>query len=315
MSFQHLFLVSFFTRSYTQKWGDFIDLARQGRILSLETFWQKSLVERALKTYPEVKIFLDSGAYTMHTKGVKDVQGYMDSYVEFISKYHDRFYAYANLDEIDDFEESWRRQKYMEGCGLNPIPVYHFEEKFEIAEKYLNEYDYVAIGGLASGKVSSRDLTILLDRIFEYIYKKGLSTKIHGFALFSVPFLLKYPLFSSDATTWMKFATYGNVIIPKYDELRKCFDFCRSPTTIRVSEYGLYLPGSGGGVHYTLRYPEGGEVRARIEQYFDMVGVDKELLKTSYYERVKVGVYFFERVAEELRKHKPTFRVRKSFFL
>ena len=316
MAFHHLYLARFLSKSVIMKYNEFIELAQQQRILSLESFWDKSTVERVLKVCPGVSIFLDSGAYTMITKKVEDVYGYIDSYIKFIHKYQDRFMVYANVDDISDSEESWRRQKYMEEHGVKPLPVYHFGEDFKWFEKYVNEYNYIAVGGLASGAVSSIDLKILLDRIFEYMYKKDLlSIKLHGFALFSVPFLLRYPWYSSDATTWLLPAAYGKVFIPRYSESLSEHDYCKIPTAIRVSEQGLYQESSQGDVHYTLEYIDDKKMVNRIEQYFQMIGVDKELLKTSYHEREKVMVHFYENFAKRLCSHTPTFRLRKSFFI
>lgn len=316
MLFEKYYLARFLTKSYSTKQEGFIEMVRDGRIFTLESFWEKSSVERVLKEYPEVKIFLDSGAYTMATKKVKDIQGYLDAYIDFALKYEDRILVLANLDDVYDVNVSWERQKYMENRGVKPIPVYHFKEPFKWLERYVNEYEYIGIGGVASKAVSVNDLRMLLDRVFDYMTNRDLlSVKVHGFGVAAVPFLMRYPWYSCDSTTWFQPSQYGKVFIPKYDRVKKKFDYTVSPTVVRVSELGMLQVGSTGEAHYTLEYPENGEIVDRIEQYFKLANVDKEALKTKHFEREKVNVFYFENLIKVLFDRKPTFSVRKSIFM
>lgn len=314
MSFKYLYLARFLTKSRANKRWGFIKMAREGRILSLESFWDKSSVLRVLQDYPEVKIFLDSGAFTLATKKVEDIQGYLDDYIDFILKHRDRLLGYVNLDDVYDVEVSWKNQKYMEERGVCPIPVYHFREDFKWLEKYVNEYDYMGIGGVAPKSVSMKKLRMLLDRIFEYIYKKGLSVKVHGFGVFSIPFLLRFSWFSCDSTTWFQPSIYGKVFIPKYNIAKGKFDYSKPPSVVRVSELGLMQSSISSAAHYELEYSEGGEARTRIEEYFELAGVDKEELKVSDYEREKVNVYYFETFIKSLSGSKPVSSALESFF-
>ncbi|MHA1591477.1 MAG: hypothetical protein ACTSUP_03300 [Candidatus Heimdallarchaeaceae archaeon] len=316
MAFEHLYLARFLTKSYANKRDAFVEMAKEGRILSLESFWDKSSVLKILEACPEVKIFLDSGAFTLGSKNVENIQGYLDDYIAFALKYKDRFSAVANLDDVYNVDESWKRQKYMEEKGVRPIPVYHFNEDFKWLEKYVNEYDYIGIGGVAAKVVSVKDLRLLLDKVFDYMSKKNLlSVKVHGFGVAAVPFLLRYPWYSCDATSWFQPSNYGKVFIPKYDKNKESYDYAKSPWAVKVSELGMYQSAELGDVHYTLEYPEGSDTRNRIEEYFKIVKVDIEKLKTSNYEREKVNVHYFENLAKILLYHKPSFHVRKSFFI
>ena len=163
-----------------------------------------------MKKKKKVKLFLDSGAYSAKTQGVNiDI----DEYIAFIKKHKDLIEVYANLDSIDDPEETWKNQKYMEAAGLNPMPVYHYGEPIEYLERYL-KYDYIALGGM----VRSPDLIKWLDDIWHshLLDEDGMpKVKVHGFGLTSLKLMMRYPWYSVDSTSWVMTGRMGSVYIPK----------------------------------------------------------------------------------------------------
>src|ERR1035437_220472 len=91
-----------------------------------------------------VKVFLDSGAFSAFTKGVKiDIGAYCD----YIHKNDDVILFPSVLDEIGDADGTWRNQDEMERRGTKPLPCYHFGEPPEILDYYIASYDYITIGG------------------------------------------------------------------------------------------------------------------------------------------------------------------------
>lgn len=299
MSFNQIYLARFLTASKRQHADDLLEVARQGRILALESFWTHKEVAQILADYPEIKIFLDSGAYTLVNQEVDDIQKYLDSYIDFILEYKDRLLAYVNLDDIGDVEISWKNQRYMEKRGVKPIPAYHYGEDFKWFEKCVNEYDYVGIGGVSRG-VSANLNDVLFDKIFNYVDKYNLSVKFHAFGITSFRFLTRYSWHTVDSTTWLMHANYGRVMLPKYDEIKQDFDFMSVPFGIAVSDISLCKSGTAHS-HYSITYPP--KIVERIEEYFKMIGIDSEKLKTEQAERLRANVYFYERWQNEKGMH------------
>lgn len=161
----------------------------------------------------KVDLFLDSGAFSAKTQGVKiDIQ----DYISFIKENEGVISIYANLDVIGNPEATWKNQQIMEKAGLNPLPVFHFgsnEEKYLLP--LIKKYDYICLGGM----VKSGDLKSYLDRLFStYICDdNGLPrVKIHGFGLTSLPMMLRYPWYSVDSTSWVVTGRMGSIYVPKF---------------------------------------------------------------------------------------------------
>ena len=145
----------------------------------------------------EMNIFLDSGGYSAKTKGVNiDI----DEYINFIKKYEKQIQTYAVLDVIGDFEKTMENQIYMEDCGVNPLPVFHYGGELSNLELLCSKYDYIALGGLVPYARQKKELKNWLDKCFSVI---GTETKIHGFGMTGIDILLRYPFYSVDSTSWL----------------------------------------------------------------------------------------------------------------
>jgi len=305
MSVERLYLARFLTRARSLRADDLLELGREGKVLALESFFARNDVVRVLNELPEVKILLDSGAYTfaytVKDQDTSSIQRYLDSYIDFILKYKDRLLGYVNLDDIHDVEISWKNQKYMEERGVCPIPVYHFGEDFKWLEKYVNEYDYVGVGGIARG-VSERSDRALFDKIFNYVEKKNIPVKLHAFGITRFNFLIRYSWYSVDSTTWLKAANYGKVFLPRYDAIKQRFNYLCTPFAVSVSDISE-VKDETSNTHYRLVYSP--QVVERIEEYFAMIGIDSEKLKTQQIERLKANVYYYEGLQKEEAMHRP----------
>ncbi len=180
-------------------------LIRMGGSNEKEKFMAR--IKQAKKEKNDICLFLDSGAYSAFTKGIKiDIYEYID----FIKKYHDKIEIYANLDVIGDAEATFENQKIMEKEGLNPLPCFHYGEDIKYLIRYIKDYDYIALGGMVP--ISSKDLSYWLDNLFSsYIPAE---TKIHGFGLTSLKLMLRYPWYSVDSTSWVMTSRMGGVYVP-----------------------------------------------------------------------------------------------------
>lgn len=182
----------------------------------------------------EISLFLDSGAYSAMTQGVSiDI----DEYISFIKKNKKYIDVYACLDVIGDPKQTYKNQLYMESKGLKPLIAFHRGEDYKWLQKYIDKYDYVALGGLAGKGDSVQNLQRHLDKCFEMICdpKTGMpKLKIHGFGVTSVRILVRYPWYSVDSTSWVLSGRFGGVLVPKKKNGK--YDFYQTPHKIDVSD-------------------------------------------------------------------------------
>ena len=176
-------------------------------------------------------MILDSGAYSAYENGTPID---LNKYIQFIVK--NKPELYFNLDVIGDVESSWRNQRVMECNGLHPIPIFHADENIKWLHKCL-EYDYMALGGMASGSHESvREA--FLDSCFDVICDtpdRLPKTKVHGLGLASPLLVAKYPMFSADTASGIHYGRYGIIIIPKRDKSGK-LDYLQPPHSLYVTE-------------------------------------------------------------------------------
>ncbi len=168
----------------------------------------------------KVDLFLDSGAFSAWSQGVEvDIQAYID----FIKQHEHLLTVYANLDVIglggkqpnrQTAEATLKNQNIMEDAGLNPLPCFHVGEPYSYLEYYIENYDYLAIG--VAGNSGSKLIPWLDECFSKYICDKDGFPKIktHGFAVTSVPLMLRYPWYSVDSTSWVVTGRNGSIFMP-----------------------------------------------------------------------------------------------------
>ena len=177
-----------------------------------------------------MKIFLDSGAFSAKNSGVSiDIYSYM----EYIAENGHLIEVYANLDVIGDAEATWENQELMEKAGFNPLPVFHMEDDLKYLYRCL-DYSHFCLGGMAGETFLARM------NFFRKCWKiicgqpSGLPLcKVHGFGLTSPEMLRKFPWYSVDSTSWVNYARFGTVLIPKKEFGE--YTYKQPPRTIFVS--------------------------------------------------------------------------------
>lgn len=180
----------------------------------------------------QVNIFLDSGAFSAYTQGAEID---LDEYIQFIKDNRKSVEVYANLDVIGDARATWKNQKRMERAGLMPIPCFHFGEDWLWLERYVNNYDYIALGGIAVKK-NYGVLTRWLDECFNRICDaQGVPrVKVHGFGITSLRLLFRYPWYSVDSTSWVVTSRMGLVLVPRRRSNGE-LDYSTEPMKVSVS--------------------------------------------------------------------------------
>lgn len=195
-----------------------------------------------------MKLMIDSGAHSLFKEHIGTSRNrdytffesdvfwkFVDEYVLFLKDDGEKFSAYVNVDVIFNPELSWKVQKYMEKRGLCPLPVFHSGENFKWLKKYIDNYDYVGIGGLGQSVSKAQWILNTGDPAFNLLCNdKGYPrVKVHGFAMTSPDLMIQYPFFSVDSTSWMQFGKFGLIIVPR--KVRGNFVYDQSPLIVNVS--------------------------------------------------------------------------------
>ncbi len=162
----------------------------------------------------KIDLFLDSGAFSAWSQGI---EVNIHDYIAFVKEHEDILTVYANLDVIGSAEGTFQNQKIMEAAGLNPLPVFHVGEPWDYLQRYIDNYDYVALGGMV-GRPKPTLVPWLNQCFSKYIcddagYPKA---KIHGFGLTSLSLMLQYPWYSVDSTSWIMTSRMGSIYVPRY---------------------------------------------------------------------------------------------------
>lgn len=193
------------------------------------------------KDHPECKskLFIDSGAFSAHTKGkVVDV----DDYINFMNEIDDYVHIFAQVDTIPGVfgqpktreqlleapAKSWENYLYMKDRVKSVdklIPVFHQGEDFKWLVNML-EYTHEDghhipyIGISPANDVSVAKKTKWLIEVFRVIKNSSNpDVKTHAFGMTSLHLLEQFPFTSADSTTWVMTAANGN-ILTKYGTIR-----------------------------------------------------------------------------------------------
>lgn len=159
-------------------------------------------------------IFLDSGAFSMFTKGVAvDLKEYANFRIE----NQDIIHVASSLDVIGLNKEqaSYDNFKVIEGYGAKVQPVHHARDHDDWLPRYIDEgYDYIFLGGMVPE--STQYLREWLDHVWEkYLINPDGTAKVrvHGFGLTTLDLMMRYPWYSVDSTSWVMTSRYGSVYI------------------------------------------------------------------------------------------------------
>lgn len=158
-------------------------------------------------------IALDSGAFSADNSG-KSID--IDKFIEFAKANSDKCDVVFNLDVIgqkqaaeDSAEASYKNLKYIESKGVKTLPVFHQGEDFKWLDKLVSEYDYVGLGGVAGDMMKKRTE---VEKWFGYIFYRYPRHKFHGLGVTGMYLLKKFPFYSVDSTSWLKWANFGRTL-------------------------------------------------------------------------------------------------------
>ncbi len=187
-----------------------------------------------LKDNPQCtsKLFIDSGAFSAHTKG-KEVD--VDEYIELLNEIDEQVYIFAQVDKIpgefgkpktreqleDAPRESWENYLYMKDRVKSRdklLPVFHQGEDFKWLENML-EYRHEDgspiwyIGISPANDVSTTMKAKWLQKVFRTIkYSSNPGVKTHSFGMTSLHLLETFPFTSADSTSWILTGANGSIM-------------------------------------------------------------------------------------------------------
>jgi len=293
--------------------------------------------------------FLDSGSFTLWSQAEKYAREHncgewvfyeTDEFLEYVDKYASfvRDYSYAidicaNLDVLpfrgirtppkgkDSHSLSYANLKRLEEYGLKPVPVVHYRANIDIwLRRYIEEgYPLIGLGGLV-GSITDDNCRAWIDRCFDFICQGNGHpiVKIHGFGVTSHEYLLRYPWYSVDSTTWVKHAAYGHILVPRFRRGRyicsaKDLQKVGLPTENWQAHCQPWLctlsseskkRTVAGSLHYmVLKQSEKSIIRAWLEKIGIPLGNHKTGepgVMTHFNYRSAANIFFFEQVRRSL---------------
>ncbi len=200
----------------------------------LESFYKLKSMSSVMDEYIEWTatsdgFLLDSGAFTFMNSSRShknmNLDDYIQRYIEFINRHKiDNFFE-MDLDCMMDYEEVKKlRDKIEKGTNKQCIPVWHKSRGKEEFLDMCKEYDYVAIGGIASREIKKTEWEEILIKLCDVAHKNN--CKIHGLGFLSLEWLNndKCPFDTVDGTAWMGSKTGHSFIINENKELVKIKD-------------------------------------------------------------------------------------------
>ena len=234
-----------------------------------------------------VKVFLDSGAFSAHTLGVQvDIRAYCDYIIrnKDILRHEDGVVLASVLDGIGDPLKTWHNQQIMEQLGAQPLPCFHYGEDERYLEHYIKNYPYITLGGMVP--IPTNQLVIWLDRIWEKYLVDGSGKarlKVHGFGVTSIPLMERYPWWSCDSSSWVQAAAFGSIMIPEF-----------GPVSVSSGSPSRHQEGR----HFTTLMPVEREV---LQKELDKVGFNYERVSTVYESRAAFNLYCYNEMNASLK--------------
>ncbi|MGE4486322.1 MAG: hypothetical protein AB7C95_00680 [Synergistaceae bacterium] len=241
------------------------------------------------------RVFLDSGAFSAFTKGAEvDLPAYCD----YILANEDIIRHASVLDGIGDPLKTWQNQQEMESRGTRPLPCFHYGEPVEYLQHYIDNYEYITIGGMVP--ITTPQLKYWLDEIWDKYLTDANGVpklKVHGFGLTAIPLMERYPWYSVDSSAWIQGGSNGSILMPKFGALSISHN---SPNRKKLNQHLDTLPEP--------------QKRAIIE-YIESKGFDVERLRETYLARWAWNCWAYNEIARRITEERTAFkRIQPTLF-
>jgi hypothetical protein len=181
----------------------FLKLSKRSNFYILESFFT---VKEWIFDYVDKENFLlDSGAFSMFSGQQKNLDIYVNEYVDFINKHNLKYFFELDIYSIIGLKETEDIRNYIEEkTGKKTIPVWHIALGVDYYKMLCKKYNYIAIG--ASGKHDSKWTRKTPEKLKALVdYANSKNVKVHGLG-YTDNKIKNIPFYSVDSTTWL----YGN---------------------------------------------------------------------------------------------------------
>lgn len=268
--------------------------------------WIESVKEGEATGY----LFIDSGAYSAHTRGVElDV----DEYIEYVNGIDEYIHVFAQVDKIPGTfgqaktreelmaapAESWDNYLYMRDRVVSPdklLPIFHQGEEFHWLENMLEatfdgkHIPYIGISPANDMPIGRKERFI--EKCFNIIASScNPDVQTHAFGMTTLHVLERYPFTSADSTSWIMCGANGSI----------------------MTKYGVVSVSSGSD--HTRKHITNMPKAAQegIERYVEEHNYTMKGLAEDYKERITFNVMYLTEWAQNY-KHTPSAIKRKRLF-
>lgn len=256
-------------------------------------------------------LFIDSGAFSAHTRGAEvDV----DAYIEYLNSIDNELHIFAQVDKIPGVfrqpktkeqraeapEISWKNYLYMRTKLKSPkklLPIFHQGEDYKWLENMLEWTDengehipYIGISPANDVVVKEKERFIA--KCFKII-KASSNPNVctHAFGMTSLHILERYPFTSADSTSWIMNGANGS-IMTKYG-------------SVTISSGRLNAP------DHILKMPK--EAQKEIQRYVESHGYTMTGLADDYKQRILFNIQFLLEWSRNYQ-YRPSTVTKRSLF-
>lgn len=194
-----------FAGSEPKKYQDI--LLKNGAKNALESFWSLNQKNPPSQNRWDGLYLLDSGGYSARVRGIKiDVK----KYAEYLNNNQVKF-AF-NLDPPDNHESLQNLYYLQENTNTYIIPIYHGPEWKnpewrKILDYYVENYPFIALGGIAGREISEENTKRFLSYVFSRTKDK---VAVHGLGTTRKKLLESYPFYCVDSTSWQSMSRFAS---------------------------------------------------------------------------------------------------------
>lgn len=129
------------------------------------------------------------------------------------------------------------------GLSVRVVPVFHIGEPWEVLGAYLEDHDYIALGGM----VPFTRRPQLLRRWLNHAFALRGDCQFHGFGLTSLPLMRDFPWHSVDSSSWTSGFRFGSLGI--FDERRGAMTSLSLTDPGALLRHAALLKGFGVDAH------------------------------------------------------------------
>lgn len=176
----------------------------------LQSFYYRNKQVEEIIIPNSKRFMLDSGAFTFFSAGgVVDWRDYIKRYAAFINRNNVKRFFELDIDRLIGYEKVLYYRSMIEHLtGRQCIPVWHKSRGQDEYIRMCEQYNYVAVGGIASGEITQKEY-----KYFPHLIETahGHGAKIHGLGFTRIKGLQRYHFDSVDSTSWLSGQRYGVV--------------------------------------------------------------------------------------------------------